>query len=96
LKSRSKYKFRLYIAGATQNSLKASDNLATYCSQHLLDPHDIELIDVLTDPESALADKVFMTPTLLRMTPKPLLRIVGTLSDARNLSQVLNKASAVA
>jgi circadian clock protein KaiB len=96
MKHPMKHQFRLYVAGGTQNSVDAANNLAFYCKQNLPASHEIELIDVLTRPELALADKVFMTPTLVRMRPRPHLRIVGTLSNAQSMSTMLDLAGAVA
>jgi circadian clock protein KaiB len=74
-------KFRLYIAGDAQNSAQAIANLAAICRAHLPDRHEIELVDVFLEPKRALADGILMTPTLIKLTPAPVRRIVGTLSQ---------------
>ena len=74
-------KFRLYVAGDAQNSGQAIANLAAICRAHLPDCHEIELIDVFVEPKRALADRILMTPTLIKLTPAPVRRIVGTLSQ---------------
>lgn len=79
---RTVFKFRLYVAGDAQNSAQARTNLAALCNEHLAGRHEIEVIDVLRHPGRALADSVFMTPTLVRLAPSPLRKIVGTLSQA--------------
>ncbi len=76
-----RYKFRLYVAGDATNSAQALVNLKSLCVAHLPDRHDIEVVDVFLEPGRALADGIFMTPTLIRLTPVPLRRIVGTLSN---------------
>jgi circadian clock protein KaiB len=38
-------------------------------------------VDVFKDPKRALADAIFMTPTLIRLAPLPVRRVVGTLSQ---------------
>jgi circadian clock protein KaiB len=80
------FKFRLYVAGDTPNSQQAEENLRAICRTHLSGQHEIEIVDVLREPKRALADAVFMTPTLLKLAPLPTRRIVGTLSQ---LSTVL-------
>jgi circadian clock protein KaiB len=75
------FKFRLYVAGDTQNSLVAVANLLALCNAHLEKRHTIEVVDVLRDPKRALADGILMTPTLLRLAPAPERKIVGTLSQ---------------
>ena len=52
--------------------------------------HRIEVVDVFCEPGRALADGIFMTPTLLRLAPLPLRKIVGTLSDTATLMQALD------
>jgi circadian clock protein KaiB len=74
-------RFRLFIAGHTQNSAQALSNLRSLCKERLPDRHSIEIVDVLREPARALAAGVFMTPTLLRISPLPVVRIVGTLSQ---------------
>jgi circadian clock protein KaiB len=79
---RNKYKFRLYVAGEAPNSTRAQANLGALCRAHLPDRHEIEVVDVFREPRRALADGIFMTPTLVRLAPGPERRIVGTLSQA--------------
>ena len=74
-------KFRLYIAGDAQNSAQAIANLAAICRAHLQDRHEVELVDVFLEPKRALADGILMTPTLIKLTPAPVRRVVGTLSQ---------------
>lgn len=76
-------RFRLYLAGGAHNSVEALANLTALCREFLPDQHDIELVDVFQDPKRALAEGIFMTPTLVRIQPLPALQIVGTLSDTR-------------
>ena len=74
------FKFRLYVAGSAPNSAQALANLSALCRTHLPDRHQIEVVDVFRQPKRALADRIFMTPTLVRLTPAPVQTIVGTLS----------------
>ena len=78
---RSTYKFRLFIAGDTQNSTQALANLRVLCG--LLKPagHEIEIVDVLREPMRALADGVLLTPTLVILSPPPVRKIIGTLNQ---------------
>lgn len=77
------YIFRLYVAGDAANSTQALANLKSLCLAHLPQRHQIEVVDVFRQPDRALADGIFLTPTLLRLAPAPLRRIVGTLSNAQ-------------
>jgi circadian clock protein KaiB len=78
---RPQFKFRLYVAGNAQNSAQAVANLNAICQERLADHYAIEIVDVFREPKRALADGIFMTPTLLKLTPSPTQKIVGTLSQ---------------
>ena len=41
---------------------------------------EVEVIDVLEDPISALNDDVYATPTVFRISPEPVRRLFGDLS----------------
>jgi circadian clock protein KaiB len=81
-KRRTVFKFRLYVAGDAQNSAVAVANLTALCRARLPKRHEIEVVDVFREPARALDDHILMTPTLVKMSPSPSRRIVGTLSQA--------------
>ncbi len=84
------FKFCLYIAGDGPNSVQAISNLNAVCSEYLEDRHEIEIVDVLREPQRALADRVFLTPLLLKVSPAPVRKIVGTLGQRKILLQALD------
>ncbi len=83
------HKFRLYVAGDTQNSAQAFANLTAMCRMHLPDQYEIELVDVFREPKRALEDHILMTPTLVRLEPSPSGRIIGNLSQTQFVLQAL-------
>jgi len=85
----SYFMFRLYVAGDGPNSAQAIANLNALCRELLPDRHEIEIVDVLREPERALDDQVFLTPMLLKLSPEPVRRILGTLSQRELLLQGL-------
>lgn len=85
----TRYHLRLYIAGGTPNSIQAGANLADLCRERLADDCDVEVIDVFREPLRALEDGIIMTPTLVRLAPGPVVRIVGTLSDRGRVALAL-------
>ena len=84
-----KYKFRLYVAGDAQNSAHAIANFAAFSRTYLPNRSEIEVVDVFREPERALADGIFMTPTLVKLAPAPVRKIVGTLSQTQPMLQAL-------
>lgn len=89
MKKHPLFKFRLYVAGDALNSAQARINFSAICRAHLLDRHEIEIVDVFREPKRALADGIFMTPTLIKLAPAPVRTIVGTLSQVPTVLQAL-------
>jgi circadian clock protein KaiB len=86
---RALFKFRLYVAGDAANSVLAAANLTAICRAHLQHQYTIEVVDVFREPKRALADGIFMTPTLVKLAPAPVRKIVGTLSQTQPVLQAL-------
>jgi circadian clock protein KaiB len=91
-----RWKFRLYTADNTMNSSRALANLTALCATYLPHRHEIEVVNVLVNPRRALADRIRMTPTLLKVSPSPVRRITGTLSQTPLVLAALGLQSAVA
>lgn len=86
---RDPYRFRLYVAGDTPNSALAIANLTAICERHLPGRHVIEVVDVFREPKLALADRILITPALVKLAPAPVRSIVGTLSDTATVLHAL-------
>jgi len=86
---RPTYKFRLYVADDTMNSAQATANLQALCKTHLPNRHEIEIVDVFKEPQRAILEGIRMTPTLLRLAPLPIRKIVGTLVDTQRVMETL-------
>lgn len=84
-----RYRFELYVADHAANSTQALSNLRAICRTHLPDLHEIEVVDVFKHPARALAEKVFMTPTLVVVEPGPVRKLIGNLSDTSVVLQTL-------
>jgi circadian clock protein KaiB len=80
------YQLRLYVAGQTAKSLAAVTNLKRVCEEHLAGRYEINVIDLVQNPQLAAGDQILAIPTLVRRLPEPLKRIIGDLS---NLEKVL-------
>ncbi|MCM2288866.1 MAG: circadian clock KaiB family protein [Sulfuritalea sp.] len=92
----ARYRFQLYVAGEAPNSAQAIANLAAFCREHLADRYEMEIVDVFREPKRALAESIFMTPTLVVRTPLPVRRIVGTLSQTQTILLALGLAGGAA
>ncbi len=76
-----KYVLKLYVTGHTPNSVRAITNLKKVLETDLSGLYDLKIIDVLKNPQLAEEDKILATPTLTKVLPPPISRIIGDLSD---------------
>jgi circadian clock protein KaiB len=76
-----KWRLRLYVAGNTPNSIAAFANLKEICESHMGGKYEIELIDLLRQPQLAAGDQIVAVPTLVRRLPHPVKKIIGDLSN---------------
>lgn len=72
---------RLYVAGQTTKSLTAFDNLKRFCEKYLPGQYEIEVIDLMKNPELAESDQIVAIPTLVLKLPEPMRKIIGDLSS---------------
>ena len=89
MNKRAHFTFRLYVAGDGPNSAQAIANLNALCRELLAERHEIEVVDVLRDPQRALADGVLLTPMLLKLSPAPIRKIIGNLNQRNPILQAL-------
>jgi len=76
---------RLYIAGQTPRSIAAFANLRRICEEHLAGRYQIEVIDLIQNPQLAAGDQILAVPTLVRRLPEPVRKIIGDLSNAERV-----------
>jgi circadian clock protein KaiB len=73
---------RLYVAGQTPRSITAFANLKRICEEHLAGQYQIEVIDLIQNPQLARGDQILAVPTLVRRLPEPVRKIIGDLSNS--------------
>jgi circadian clock protein KaiB len=73
---------RLYVAGQSPKSLKAYANLIQMCEEHLEARYDVEIVDLIENPQLAAGDEIVAIPTLVRRLPAPMRKVIGDLSDS--------------
>lgn len=79
------YHLRLYVAGQSPKSVRAVENLRKVCEEHLPGRYEIELVDLVENPQRARGDEIIAVPTLIRKLPEPVRRIIGDLSDTEKV-----------
>ncbi len=83
--SKKTMELRLYVAGQTPKSVAAFANLKKICDEHLPGQYEIEVIDLLKQPQLAAGDQILAIPTLVRKLPEPVKKIIGDLSNTERV-----------
>jgi circadian clock protein KaiB len=84
------YRLRLYISGASRSSLQAIANLKQFCGQYLEGRYELEVIDLYQQPELAHLEQLMVAPTLVKTSPPPVRRLIGTLSNQQEVMRLLD------
>lgn len=79
--STSTYVLKLYVARNTPSSKKALMVLKTILTESFKGIYALKVIDVTENPQLAEEDKIMATPTLSKVLPPPVRKIIGDLSD---------------
>ena len=69
------------MAGNTPNSVRALKTLKDILEQDFQGIYALKVIDVIQNPQLAEEDKIMATPTLAKVLPLPVRKIIGDLSD---------------
>ncbi len=84
------YKLRLFVTGSTARSTRAIANMRRICEENLQGRYELEVIDVYQNPEATRELQIVATPTLVKMLPEPLRRVIGDLSNEERVLAGLN------
>ena len=82
---------RLYVVGGTPPSERALASLPDLRSA-IGEDSEVEVIDVRERPDIAEQERILATPLLVRVSPPPVRRIIGDLSDAERVAWTLGLA----
>ncbi|MEL6788116.1 MAG: circadian clock KaiB family protein [Cyanobacteria bacterium J06607_15] len=84
------YKLHLFISSESSHAEQTLNHIHQLLEEGLSSHYTLKVIDVAKNPEQALIHQIITTPTLIRVLPKPIKRIVGQLDD---ISRILNLIS---
>lgn len=76
------YSYRIYVVGHRPSSRVAMVNLRALCEARVPGDYELEVIDVLHEPDRAEVARIMATPTVLKLAPLPRRRVIGDLSDS--------------
>jgi circadian clock protein KaiB len=76
----TKLRLELFVIGHSQRSQSAVDNLRRILETTMPGEFDLKIIDVLEEPQAAEDSNIMATPTLIKLAPAPVSRLLGDLS----------------
>jgi len=83
------YQIRLYVAGQSPKTIKTIEDLKRLFTDELDNLYSLEIINVLENPLAAKDDRVLATPTIVKLSPQPVRRIVGDFRDGDRVLESL-------
>ena len=83
------YEFRLYIAGQTPNSINVIKNIKAFLEDKFEGQYSLNIIDVLKNPELGEYDEIMLTPTLIRVFPPPVRKVIGIFDGEEKALELL-------
>lgn len=75
---------KLYVTGTTSRASEAIRKTSEIVEHFLVDC-ELEVVDILARPDLAEQDRIIATPTIVRVAPPPLRKVIGDISDPHTL-----------
>lgn len=76
-----KYELKLYISGDGGHGRRAISNMNEITDSLTAGECEMEVIDIVNTPAAAIADHIIATPALVKVSPLPIRKVIGDLSD---------------
>lgn len=83
------YVLRLFIAGATPNSVRAVNNIREICEKYLAKRYVLQIIDVYQEHALAQKEQIIALPLLIKKMPLPERKLIGDLSETEKVIRAL-------
>lgn len=75
------FRLRLFVIGASPNSIRAITNLKAICDQYIKDNYELEIVDVHQQPLIAEAEQIIALPLLIKKSPGAERKLIGDMSN---------------
>ncbi len=86
------YVLRLFVTGASPNSVRAISNLKQICETYIKGKYLLEIIDVYQQKTIAETEQIVSLPLLIKIVPAPQRRLIGDMSDTNKVLRGLGLA----
>ncbi len=77
--------FRLYLVGRTPKSVEVVKGVIRLLEDAADGNYNLKVIDVIQSPELTVKDNILATPVLEKVSPEPVRKIIGDLSDKERI-----------
>ncbi|MGK7946547.1 MAG: circadian clock KaiB family protein [Microcystaceae cyanobacterium] len=84
------YVLRLFVSSHNANTKQTLTLIHQLLEQELKAPYTLKVIDIAKHPDLAETHHISATPTLMRVWPQPIKRIVGELDNLTKLGQIIS------
>lgn len=92
-RSNNAYILRLFVSGNNLATNKILQNIYQILEQNLSHPYTLKVVDITKNPELAEANHITAIPTLVRVWPKPIEKIVGEFDDLSQIARIIGGRS---
>jgi circadian clock protein KaiB len=82
---KKKFILKLFITGASPNSVRAIVNIKSICERYIAGNYSLEVIDVYQQPLVAQQEQIIALPMLIKFAPLPLKRLIGDMSNTNRV-----------
>ena len=83
------YVLRLFISSEDSNAEETLSSIHQLLEESLGSPYTLKVIDLKKNPQQAEIHQIAVTPTLVRVSPKPVRRIIGQLDDIQRVLRIV-------
>ncbi len=73
------YKFTLFINGERADTVDELADLRRMLEVSIPGGYDLEVVDVMKNPQAAIESRIRATPLLVREVPEPVVKVLGSL-----------------
>jgi circadian clock protein KaiB len=84
------YELTLFVSGASDLAARAIANARRMCEANCPGQYHLSVVDIHEDPKILLTHNLLATPTLVKINPPPVRRVVGDLSQADKVISLLD------
>ena len=85
-----KMKLSLYVLEDYPSSKEAIACIEKILESLPRNSYDFEIIDMLKNPEKTESDNILVAPTLIKRSPLPFKKLVGSFNDSARIIKELN------